>query len=64
MEKAKLLFKEYYDELLYKVTWPKFEELQSNTVTVLIACLLIAIIVALVDIVAKFSIQTIYDLFN
>jgi preprotein translocase subunit SecE len=49
MDKFKALFKEYWDELLYKVQWPSLDELQSKTVTVLIASIIIALIIALMD---------------
>ena len=62
MEKLKLLFKEYSEEVRLKVTWPKYEELQDNTVTVLIASIILAIVVALMDLVFKYSLTFIYDL--
>lgn len=62
MEKLKLLFKEYSEEVRLKVTWPKYEELQDNTVTVLIASIILAIVIALMDLVFKYSLTFIYDL--
>ncbi|MEZ4851903.1 MAG: preprotein translocase subunit SecE [Bacteroidia bacterium] len=49
MENIRALFKEYSDELLYKVQWPTLENLQSSTVTVLIASLMIALIIFAMD---------------
>ena len=38
-----------FDELVNKVTWPTWEELQSSAIVVLIASLLIALVVFLID---------------
>jgi preprotein translocase subunit SecE len=37
--------KESYDELIHKVTWPSWSELQQSSVLVFIASLIIALIV-------------------
>ncbi len=42
-------FKETYEELVHKVSWPTTKELQSSVVIVSIASLLIALIVFLMD---------------
>lgn len=43
-------FKETYDELIHKVSWPSAKELQNSVVIVSIASLLIAFVVFLMDI--------------
>lgn len=43
-------FKETYDELVHKVSWPSAKELQNSVVIVSIASLLIAFVVFLMDI--------------
>ncbi|MCB0853218.1 MAG: preprotein translocase subunit SecE [Bacteroidetes bacterium] len=63
MENIRALFKEYSDELLYKVQWPTFENLQSSTVTVLIASLMIALIIFAMDAVFQFGMDGLYSLF-
>ena len=45
--------KESYDELMHKVSWPTWTELQSSAIVVSIATLIIAIMVFLMDIVFK-----------
>jgi preprotein translocase subunit SecE len=62
MEKLKAFFKEYSEELLYKVQWPTVEELQSSTVTVFVASLLIALVVALMDFVFSNGLDYVYSL--
>lgn len=64
MENIKALFKEYTDELLYKVQWPTLEELQSSTVTVLIASILIAVIIWGMDVVFNLGMDGLYSLFT
>ena len=41
-----------YDELMYKVSWPSWEELQSSAVVVAIASLIIALIIVGMDYIA------------
>ena len=63
MEKIKALYKDYAEELLYKVQWPSFEDLQSSTITVLIASLIIALIIGLMDFGFKFVTDFLYGIF-
>ncbi len=42
-------FKESFTELVHKVTWPTWKELQNSAVLVMVATLIIAIIVAAMD---------------
>jgi len=41
--------KESYDELIHKVSWPTWGELQSSAIVVSIASLIIALVVFLMD---------------
>lgn len=43
-------FKESYNELVNKVTWPTFPQLQSSTVVVMVASVIFAIVVLAMDI--------------
>lgn len=49
MEKIKLYVKDAANELLYKVSWPTWEELQSSATVVLISSLLVALLVFFMD---------------
>ena len=53
MEQIKRYLIESYNELINKVTWPTWPNLLSSTRVVLIGSLLIAVVVLLMDIVAK-----------
>ena len=61
MDAVRQYFKESYNELVNKVTWPSLGELQSTTVVVLIASLVIALIIAIMDGMTNLFLQyTIY----
>lgn len=49
MKKIVAYFKEAYDELVHKVSWPTYKELTSSAVAVLYASLLIAVVVFVMD---------------
>ncbi|MDE5730882.1 MAG: preprotein translocase subunit SecE [Alistipes sp.] len=42
--------KESYNELINKVTWPTFPQLQSSTIVVMVASLIFAVIILAMDI--------------
>ena len=42
-------FQESFTELVHKVTWPTWNELQNSAVLVMVATLIIALIVAAMD---------------
>ena len=49
MEKLKNYILESIDEIRNKVTWPKFNELQSSAILVLVASLIFAIVIGFID---------------
>jgi preprotein translocase subunit SecE len=55
--------KESYDELMHKVSWPTWAELQGSAIVVSIATLIIAILVFAMDEVFKTVLQQFYKLF-
>jgi preprotein translocase subunit SecE len=63
MDKLKALYKDYAEELLYKVQWPSLGDLQSSTITVLIASLIIALIIGFMDFGFKFITDFLYGIF-
>jgi preprotein translocase subunit SecE len=56
-------FQESYKELIHKVTWPSWEELQGSAILVMVATIIIAIIIAVMDLGFKNLMQTIYGWF-
>ncbi|REJ82529.1 MAG: preprotein translocase subunit SecE [Bacteroidetes bacterium] len=59
MSKIAAYFKESYNELVHKVSWPSWEELQSSVVVVMVATLIITLIIFAMD----FSFQSFMNLF-
>jgi preprotein translocase subunit SecE len=54
--------KESYTELVHKVTWPTWSELQNSGTLVLVATLIIALIVAAMDLSFSKVMHFIYSL--
>jgi preprotein translocase subunit SecE len=65
MAKNKVInyIKESYDELMHKVSWPTWAELQGSAIVVSVATLIIAILVLAMDEVFKNILQQFYKLF-
>jgi preprotein translocase subunit SecE len=55
--------KESYNELVHKVSWPTRKELVQSAVLVLVASLVLALIVWLIDLSFEKIMQLIYGLF-
>jgi preprotein translocase subunit SecE len=53
MEKIKLYFQESYQELMNKVTWPTWPNLQSTTGVVIIGLLMFTLFVFVMDSASK-----------
>ena len=51
MSKIVNYFKASYDELVHKVSWPTYSELQNSAVVVFVAALIIALVVFIRDFV-------------
>ena len=49
MSKIVAFFKESYDELAHKVSWPKYGELQNSAILVLVASLIFALMIGVID---------------
>ena len=60
MKKVVNYFKETYDELVHKVTWPSMKDLQNSVIVVSIASLIIALIVFLIDIVLNAGVHALF----
>lgn len=54
---------ESYDELMHKVSWPTWTELQGSAIVVSVASLIIAIIVFAMDEVFRNILMQFYKLF-
>lgn len=63
MSKSTSLIKESWTEVTQNVTWPKFSDLQSSSVLVLVASLIFALLVGAVDLVFKTGLDLFYTSF-
>ncbi len=64
MKKIVAYFQESYKELMHKVTWPSWKELQGSAILVMVSSLIIALVVALMDLGFKNLMTAIYNLFT
>lgn len=55
--------KESYNELVHKVTWPTWRELQSSAIVVMVASIIIALAIFLIDTVFENVMEFVYSLF-
>jgi preprotein translocase subunit SecE len=55
---------ESFTELSQKVSWPSWTELQGSAIMVMIASVIVAIVVLLMDIVFKYGINIVYSIFS
>ena len=62
MNKVGNYFRDSYKELLEKVTWPSWSQLQQSTVIVLVATLIITAVVWGMDLVAQSGLNFIYKM--
>jgi len=64
MNKIGTYFSESYKELVEKVTWPTWNELQQSTVIVLVATLLITVVVGVMDFASHSLLNFLYSFFK
>lgn len=64
MNKVTAYFKDSYRELLEKVTWPTWQQLQQSTMIVLIATIIITAIVWVMDLGIASALQFFYSFFK
>ncbi len=53
-------FKESYNELMHKVTWPSWSELQSSATLVLVTSVLLAVVIWIMDFAFEKIMSTVY----
>jgi preprotein translocase subunit SecE len=64
MNKVSTYIRESYHELLDKVTWPTWAQLQQSTVIVLVATVLITAMVWVMDFASNSLLKFVYQLFK
>tara|TARA_B100001250_G_scaffold341567_1_gene309588 strand:+ start:598 stop:789 length:192 start_codon:yes stop_codon:yes gene_type:complete len=63
MAKKESYIKSSYEELVNKVSWPSWTELQSSSIVVAIASIIIALIIYLMDQTFSSILNVFYSLF-
>jgi preprotein translocase subunit SecE len=61
--KIRTYFQETWTELIHKVSWPTWSELQNSAVVVMIGTVVISLIIFAMDISFRNIMQMIYSLF-
>jgi preprotein translocase subunit SecE len=64
MAKKESYIKSSYDELINKVSWPIWSDLQSSSIVVAIASMIIALVIYLMDQTFSNIMKLFYDLFS
>lgn len=63
MSKIKVYFEETYNELVHKVSWPTWQELQSSAIIVMVASFIIALVIYAMDKTVSEIMQMFYNMF-
>jgi len=61
--KIKSYFQDAYNELMHKVSWPTWKELQSSAIVVMIASMIIALVIFAMDYSFENLMGLIYSMF-
>ncbi len=61
--KIGIYLQEAYDELVHKVTWPTWKELQSSALVVMVASFIISLVIFAMDLTFRNIMDFIYGLF-
>jgi preprotein translocase subunit SecE len=64
MNKISTYFSESYKELVEKVTWPTWSQLQQSTVIVLVATGLVTVVIFIMDAISKGLLNLVYSVFK
>jgi preprotein translocase subunit SecE len=63
LDRISAYFRDIKDELVNKVSWPTWEELTESTIIVLVASIIFALVIWLMDSVFGWSLTSFYNLF-
>jgi preprotein translocase subunit SecE len=61
MSKVITFFKESYQEMLHKVSWPKYSDLQNSAILVLVASLIFALVIGAIDYAFENLMEFVYE---
>lgn len=63
MRKIKIYLEETWNELMHKVSWPTWSELQNSAVIVMIGTIIISLLIFAMDLSFRNIMEMIYSLF-
>ncbi len=61
--KLKIYLEQAYEELVHKVTWPTWKELQNSALVVMVASFIISLLIFAMDISFETIMENVYGLF-
>ena len=61
MSKITTFLKDSYQEMLHKVSWPKYSDLQNSAVLVLVASLIFALVIGAIDYAFENLMEFVYN---
>ncbi|TDM00182.1 MAG: preprotein translocase subunit SecE [Flavobacteriaceae bacterium] len=64
MNEIKIFFKDAYNELVNFVSWPKWDELQTSTIQVVIGTVILALAVFAADTVFSWFVKQSFQILN
>ncbi len=64
MNKLFNYFEQAYDELIHKVTWPTWQELQQSTLITLASVIILTLIILLMDGASQVVFENFYKFFK
>jgi preprotein translocase subunit SecE len=64
MSKILNYFEQAYDELIHKVTWPTWSELQQTTLITLVSIILLSLLILGMDSASELVFEFFYNLFK
>lgn len=59
----KSFFSESYNELMHKVTWPTWSELQNSAIVVMVAGIIFAVVIFIMDFTFEHLMDFVYKMF-
>lgn len=62
MAKIGTYIQEAYDELIHKVSWPSWDELQQTTIIVIVSLIITTLIIFAMDFVGENVLKFVYDI--
>jgi preprotein translocase subunit SecE len=60
MAKVIQFVKDSYQEMIHKVSWPKYSELQNSAILVLVASLIFAVMIGVIDLAFENALRWFY----